>query len=55
MMTINEIFQTYGPEYLAQYGENMPANHKKAIHAISDCRTENHGLNLYECEQCGQQ
>jgi len=53
MMTINEIFQTYGPEYLSQYGRNMPTNHKKAIQAISDCRTEKYGINIYECDQCG--
>lgn len=55
MTTINEIFQTYGPEYLQQYGSNMPLNHKKVINAINDCRTERYGISIYECEQCGKQ
>jgi len=53
MTTINSIFQTYGPEYLQQYGTNMPLNHKKVIHAINDCRTEKYGINIYECQKCG--
>lgn len=55
MTTINEIFQTYGSEYLSQYGKNIPSNHKKALRAINDCRTEKYGINIYECEQCGKQ
>ena len=55
MTTIKEIFTDYGPEYLMQYGTNMPLNHKKVIHAINDCRTEKYGINIYECQKCGKQ
>ena len=54
MTTINEIFRTFGPEYLERYGKVMPKSHRKAIDAIIACRTEVCGIALYECESCGQ-
>jgi hypothetical protein len=54
MATINEIFQTFGPEYLERYAETMPQAHRKVIDAIITCRTEACGVALYECESCGQ-
>ncbi len=54
MKTINEIFRTFGPEYIERFGELMPKEHHKAIEAIIKCRTEAAGIALYECEQCGQ-
>jgi hypothetical protein len=54
MTTINEIFQSFGPEYLQRYSQIMPKTHRKAIDAIIGCRTEACGLALYECEKCGQ-
>jgi hypothetical protein len=54
MTTINEIFQTFGPEYLQRYSHLMPKAHRKVIDAIIACRTEACGLALYECEKCGQ-
>jgi cation transport regulator ChaB/predicted RNA-binding Zn-ribbon protein involved in translation (DUF1610 family) len=53
MTTINDIFRMFGPEYLLRFSTYMPANHKKIIRAITDCRTENYGTNVYECEKCG--
>ncbi len=53
MTTINEIFRTFGPEYVERFGDTMPQAHHKVIKAIIDCRTENTGLAIYECEQCG--
>ena len=54
MTTINEIFRTFGPEYLERYSQVMPKVHRKVIDAIIGCRTEACGVALYECEKCGQ-
>jgi hypothetical protein len=54
MTTINEIFQTFGPEYLQRYSPLMPKSHRKVMDAIIACRTELCGVALYECESCGQ-
>lgn len=54
MGIINDLFRTYGPEYLRRYGERMPAAHHKAIAAISQCRTEVYGSVIYQCEDCGE-
>jgi len=47
-----EIFQQYGAEYRAKYGQRMPASHKVTMTAIEQCRTEQLGGHLYRCEQC---
>jgi len=54
MEEINQIFRTFGPEYLERYGEAVPNEHRKAMQAICDCRTEVCGTALYRCEQCGE-
>ncbi len=54
MSKINEIFRTYGPEYLRRYGDSMPWEHKKVIDAIIHCRTEVNGSVVYTCESCDQ-
>ncbi len=54
MGTINDIFRTYGPQYLTTYGETMPNEHKKVIAAIINCRTEQNGSAVYHCEKCGE-
>jgi hypothetical protein len=54
MTTINEIFRTFGPEYMQRYSQVMPKVHRKVIDAIIACRTEACGVALYECEKCGQ-
>lgn len=54
MTTINEIFRTFGPEYLERYAQTMPHIHRKVIDAIIACRTEASGVAVYECEKCGQ-
>jgi hypothetical protein len=50
---INDIFRTFGPEYLERHGEAVPREHRKAIQAIRDCRTEACGTTAYRCEECG--
>lgn len=53
MGTINEIFKTFGPEYIESFGKSMPNNHKKVIDAIISCRTKACGMVVYECTKCG--
>lgn len=54
MTTINEIFRTFGPEYLEHYSQGMPQGHRKVINAIIACRTAVCGIALYQCETCGE-
>ena len=53
MSKIQEIFRTYGPEYLQRYGGNIPTAHRKAIRAIIHCRTGALGMHEYGCPSCG--
>ena len=52
MSPIQDIFRTYGPEYLALYGDRMPKNHKKVMNAICECQSGSFGTILYDCEDC---
>jgi DNA-directed RNA polymerase subunit RPC12/RpoP len=52
MTSINEIFRTFGPEYLQRYANSMPKTHLKVIDAMMACRTEACGLALYQCASC---
>ena len=52
MPLIQDIFRQYGPLYLHQFGKNMPANHKKALYAIMNCRSKALGGQVYYCPQC---
>lgn len=53
-MTINEIFKTYAPEYINRFGDSIPSEHRKVIHAIINCRSSHYGTIIYQCENCGQ-
>ena len=52
--SIQRIFRANSEAYLWRYGESMPANHKKAIHAICNCGTALFGQHSFECDQCGE-
>lgn len=52
MSTIREIFKIYGPKYLERFGDRMPRNHKKVIHAIGNCREGSLGKIVYGCQDC---
>lgn len=54
MTTLTDIFRTYSPEYVARYGDDMPAGHHKALQAIIACRTSVYGMTVYKCRTCGQ-
>ena len=53
-MKINEIFQEYAHEYMERFGDLIPLEHRKVIDAIINCRTQDCGIMIYQCEQCGQ-
>jgi hypothetical protein len=52
MSAIQKIFQMYGQQYLALYGERMPQLHKKTIQDINNCRSGSFGTILYACHDC---
>ena len=54
MSPISEIFRTFSPEYIDLFGDSIPQEHRKAIDAIVQCRTEAAGIGVYQCEECGE-
>jgi hypothetical protein len=52
MNTIQEIFTQYAPEYIQRFGDAVPNEHMKVIQAIIDCRTQNCGMAVYQCDSC---
>ena len=53
MSAIQQIFQRYGPNYVALYEDRMPQIHKKTIQDIIDCRSGPFGTIVYGCHDCG--
>ena len=54
MIELAEVVRKHGPEYLEKFGNRMPHNHKRALFAITACRTEEMGGHLEECDNhCG--
>lgn len=54
MSIINEIFRSFGPEYLRRFRHDMPAQHLKVMADICACRTEANGSVVHRCSECGQ-
>jgi len=52
--SIQQLFRTHGAAYLDRFGERMPANHRKVIHAICNCGTGLYGQHSFSCDQCGE-
>jgi hypothetical protein len=52
MGTLQDLFRTHGPDYLARFASRMPSEHNKVIEAIMACRTADSGTLLYACEAC---
>lgn len=52
MAEVADIFQRYGPAYRENFGERMPAIHRKIMATIESCRTEALGGHLYYCDAC---
>jgi Putative transposase/Transposase zinc-binding domain len=53
MHSVAEIFQLYGQAYRQKFSSHMPADQLKAMWAIENCRTDNLGIVVYTCQQCG--
>jgi len=53
MTTIKDIFRDYGNEYIQRFGDRMPADHRKVIDAIINCRSGHYGASIYQCTRCG--
>jgi len=51
-MTVRDVFLAHGRAYLEEFNQRMPANHKKVIGAIIQCRTPELGAIVCACEDC---
>ena len=54
MNSIQHLFRHHGAAYLERFGDRMPANHKKVIHAIRNCGTGAFGQHSFSCGGCGE-
>ena len=54
MGAINEIFRTFGSEYVDRFDASIPYEHRKTMKAIIECRTPLAGIAVYECEHCAE-
>lgn len=52
--SIQQLFRDHGAAYLERFGGRMPANHKKAVHAICNCGTGLFGQHAFSCDGCGE-
>jgi ribosomal protein L37AE/L43A len=55
MLEVADIFRLHGPDYRAQFGNQMLPSHRRAMQDIETCRTASLGGQLYYCPQCDQQ
>jgi hypothetical protein len=55
VIEVADVLRQYGPAYLGQFGDKMPASHRRAFEDILRCRTAALGGHLYECNTCGRQ
>jgi len=54
MNSIQQLFRDHGPAYFECFGDRMPSNHKKVIHAICNCGTGFFGTHSFACDGCGE-
>jgi hypothetical protein len=52
VITLNDIFRRYGPQYRERFGERLLPSHRAAMAAIEGCRTEALGGHVYTCPSC---
>ncbi len=52
MNILQEIFRSYGDTYMDQYGDRMPARHRKVIRSVQDCGTSAFGVHAFVCDDC---
>lgn len=53
MPTVADVLRRHGASYLERFGERMPAEHKRVLHALTVCRTGELGTVVYTCSSCG--
>jgi len=54
MSAIAKIFRRYAPAYLDEYADRIPAEHRKVIRSILECRTPASGVAVYGCSDCSE-
>jgi len=54
MGALQKLFSAHGAHYLEQFGETMPATHRKVMAAMVACRTPQAGALWCGCSSCGQ-
>lgn len=52
MPTVADVLRQHGDDYLKQFGERMPLQHKRVLSFISKCRTGELGHLRYDCGDC---
>ena len=55
MLEVADIFRLHGPDYRAQFGNQLLPSHRRAMQDIETCRTESLGGQVYYCAQCAEQ
>ena len=55
MIELAHVFRRYGPDYQTKYSEYMLPSHRRAIRAITSCRTEALGGHVYRCDHCDEE
>ena len=55
MPSVADALRGFAPEYLAEFGDAVPAGHRKVLNVITRCRTGELGGVVYECNSCGRQ
>jgi hypothetical protein len=53
-LQLGDIFRLHGPAYLAQYGDALSNQQKRALRDIALCRTAALGGHVNQCDECGQ-
>ncbi len=53
MLEVADVLREYGPAYLEQFAEKMPACQRRACEDLRRCRTAALGGHLYQCNECG--
>lgn len=52
-LTVGSIFRAHGREFLARFGEAIPAHQRRALRSLSLCRTKELGGHVVRCPECG--
>lgn len=53
MITLADVLRRHGPAYVARHGPALLPSHRRALEAITTCRTAFQGGSLAACTDCG--